>query len=190
MANSISVAIASDQTAVAVSQATASSLNAQIVGNVAHDAADSGNPVKIGGVARTANPTAVAASDRVDIFCDDLGKQVVYPVAPRDRLVAAARVSLTSTTETTLIAAGGAGVFRDLVMLILSSEAATEVRVDVRDVTAGTVMFSVDLAPDGGGAVLPFRVPWPQATANSAWTVQLSAAVSTVYASAIFAENN
>ena len=190
MANSISVAIASDQSTLTVNQATASNFNGQMVGNIAHDGADSGNPVKIGGVARTANPTAVAAGDRADLFLDDMGKAVVYPIAPRDRLVVAARVSLTSTTETTLIAAGGAGVFRDLVQLIVSNEAATEARLDVRDVTAGTVMFSIDLAPDGGGAVLALRVPWPQATANSAWTVQLSAAVSTVYVSAIFSENN
>lgn len=190
MANSISVAVASDQSNVPVSQGTASALNAQVVGNIAHDGADSGNPVKVGGVARTANPTAATAGDRVDIYCDDLGKQVVYPIAPRDRLVAAPRVSLTNTTETNLIAAGGAGVFRDLVQLILSNESATEVRVDFRDVTAGVVLFSLDLYPDGGGAVVPFRVPWPQATANSAWTMQCSAGVSTVYASALFVENN
>jgi hypothetical protein len=190
MANSISVAVASDQSALTVAQSTASSLNAQVVGNVAHDGADSGNPVKIGGVARTSNPTAVAASDRVDIFCDDLGKQVVYPIAPRDRLVVGTRISLTNTTETTLVSAGGAGVYRDLVMLMCSNESATEVRVDFRDVAAGTVMFSLDLYPDGGGAVIPFRVPWPQATANSAWTAQLSASVSTVYISALAVENN
>lgn len=190
MANSISVAIASDQANVPVSQATASALNAQVVGTIAHDSADSGNPVKVGGVARTANPTAVTAGDRVDMFMDDLGKQVVYPIAPRDRIVAGARVSLTSTTETTILAAGGASVFRDLVMLMLSNESATECRVDIRDVTAGTVMFSIDLASDGGGAVIPFRVPWPQATANSAWTAQCSAGVSTVYVSCLGVENN
>jgi len=190
MANSISVAISSDQSNVPVSQATASSLNAQVVGNIAHDGVDSGNPVKIGGIARTTNPTAVAAGDRADLFMDDLGKAIVYPIAPRDRIVAGGRISLTSTTETTLIAAGGAGVFRDLVMLMMSNEAATEVRVDFRDATAGTVLFSIDLAPDGGGAIVPFRVPWPQATANGNWTAQLSAAVSTVYITALAVENN
>ena len=190
MANSISVAIASDQANVPVSQATASALNAQVVGSIAHDAADSGNPVKVGGVARTANPTAVAAGDRVDMFMDKVGKPVVYPFAPRERIVAANRVSLTSTTETTLVAAGGAGVFRDLAMLVVSSEASTEVRLDVRDVTAGTVAFSLDLAPDGGGAVVVPSIIWPQGTANSAWSVQLSSAVSTVYVSALFVESN
>ena len=189
MANSISVAVASDQSNIPVSQATASALNAQVVGTVAHDSPDSGNPVKVGGVARTANPTAAAAGDRVDIFCDDLGKPVVYPIAPRDRIVAVPRLSLTNATETTLIAQS-AGVFRDLVQLILSNESATEVRVDFRDTTAGAVAFSIDLYPDGGGAVIPFRVPWPQTTVNTNWTVQCSTGVTTVYVSALFAENN
>lgn len=189
MANSISVAVASDQANVPVSQATASSLNAQVVGSVAHDGADSGNPVKIGGVARTANPAAVAAADRVDLFCDDLGKAVVYPISPRDGIVPAPRIALTSTTETTLLAAT-ASTFHDLVMLMMSNESATEVRVDFRDTTGGTVLFSVDLAPDGGGAVIPFRVPWPQAAVNTNWTAQLSAGVSTVYISALCVNNN
>ena len=45
------------------------------VGDLASDAADTGSsPVKIGGIARTANPTAVAAGDRVSATYDDLGR--------------------------------------------------------------------------------------------------------------------
>jgi len=170
-----------------VIQATASNLNAQVVGNIAHDTGDAGNPVKVGGVARTANPTAVAAGDRADVFMDVRGRLVVTNDAPRERRVVG-RLALTTTTETTLIALGGAGVFRDLSMLLLSNESATEVRVDIRDATAGTPVISFDLAPDGGGAVMPFPVPLPQATANNNWTAQLSAAVSTVYITAIAIE--
>jgi hypothetical protein len=46
-----------------------------VQGNVAHDAADSGNPVKIGGRARTSNPTAVSDLDRVDTWFDQYGIQ-------------------------------------------------------------------------------------------------------------------
>ncbi len=44
-------------------------------GNVAHDAADSGNPVKIGAKAISygANPTAVAAADRTDVYANIAG---------------------------------------------------------------------------------------------------------------------
>lgn len=48
-----------------------------VAGDVAHDAADSGNPLKIGGKARTSLPTAVAADDRVDGYFDAHGRIVV-----------------------------------------------------------------------------------------------------------------
>lgn len=57
------VTVCSDSTGVlGVTQATASSLNAQVVGAVAHDGVDSGNPIKIGGKASTTLPTAVSAT--------------------------------------------------------------------------------------------------------------------------------
>lgn len=58
-----------------VIQATASNLNAQVVGAVAHDAADSGNPIKIGlkAIAHGTNPTAVAAADRTDWYANRAG---------------------------------------------------------------------------------------------------------------------
>ncbi len=46
-------------------------------GNVAHDAADSGNPVKIGGKADTAFPAAVTDGDRVDALFDEYGRLAV-----------------------------------------------------------------------------------------------------------------
>lgn len=158
-------------------------------GDVAHDAADSGNPVKIGLVARTAHPTAVADGDRVNSYGDDLGRFVTYPFAPRD-LITHNRIVLTSTTETSLIGAGGAGVFRDIVWLMLSNESATKVRVDIRDATGGTVRFSLTLAADGGGGVIALPAPLTQATANNAWTAQLSGAVTSVYVHAIAVSQN
>lgn len=51
----------------------------QVQGNVAHDAADAGNPVKIGGIARTGIISTVAAGDRVDGSFDAYGNQRVIP---------------------------------------------------------------------------------------------------------------
>ena len=45
-----------------------------VTGNVAHDAADSGNPLKVGGKASTSAPTAVANGDRVDQWFDEFGR--------------------------------------------------------------------------------------------------------------------
>jgi hypothetical protein len=53
--------------------------NLRAVGSVAHDAVDSGDPVKIGFQAITALPTAVAGSDRVNSVADVYGRQMTAP---------------------------------------------------------------------------------------------------------------
>lgn len=63
-ANSIPVVIANDQGAVSVTAA----------GDVAHDAADSGNPIKVGGTGTAALPTAVGEGDRVQASFDLQGQ--------------------------------------------------------------------------------------------------------------------
>lgn len=60
-----------------VIQATASNLNAQVVGEIAHDSPDSGNPVKIGGRAFTTLPIAAATLDRVDLSMTDQGAALI-----------------------------------------------------------------------------------------------------------------
>lgn len=109
------------------------------------------------------------------------------PYAQRDR-VTTKRVAISTTTETELIAAGGVGVFRDLSSLIMSNESTTKVRVDIRDALAGTVRYSVELAP-GTPFPITLPVPHPQAVANTAWTMKLSAAVGPVYVTAITIDN-
>lgn len=82
-ATAMRVTLASDSTGTtAVTQATASSLNAQVVGNVAHDAADSGNPVKIGLKAQSALPTAATTTRRTDAIGDLWGRQLVAHIDP------------------------------------------------------------------------------------------------------------
>lgn len=59
-----------------VSGATGATAN-QVQGNVASDAADAGNPVKIGGVVRTgATPATYANGDRADVNTDAFGNMV------------------------------------------------------------------------------------------------------------------
>lgn len=53
-----------------------------VSGAVAHDAVDSGNPVKIGGLASSAAPTAVATGDRVNSWHDQFGRTVVSDLDP------------------------------------------------------------------------------------------------------------
>ena len=55
---------------------------ANTAGDVAHDAGDSGNPVKIGGKARSALPSAVANGDRADLSTDLWGRALVAQIDP------------------------------------------------------------------------------------------------------------
>lgn len=57
-----------------------SSLIGQVnaIGDVAHDAVDSGNPIKIGGYASATPPAGVSSGDRVNAYFDLNGRLVVY----------------------------------------------------------------------------------------------------------------
>lgn len=159
-----------------------------VVAGSAHDDAVSGSPLLQGAEARTANPTAVGNGDAVRLMADDVGRQVVAPHGVRD-LTGHANITLSSGTETTLISAGAAGVFRDLLLVTLSNTSSTAVRVDIRDSTGGTIRYSMFLAADGGGAVIPFPAPFKQAAAANNWTAQLSSAVTDVRVMAQYVEN-
>lgn len=54
-------------------------LYVESAGDVAHDGADSGNPVKIGGKAASSLPTAVAGDDRVNTLFDVHGRIIRAP---------------------------------------------------------------------------------------------------------------
>lgn len=146
-----------------------------MVGNLAHDAVDAGNPVKIGAQARQTNPTAVADGDRVNITADDLGRQIIVVGQVRDLIVDNTTTITSSTSETTILAAV-ASTFLDIRCLWVSNTSATAVRVDFRDTTAGSVRFSLQVpAGDTRGFVVPTAIK--QTTANNNWTAQSSGSV-------------
>jgi hypothetical protein len=69
-------------------------------GNVAHDAVDAGNPIKIGGKARTTLPSVVAADDRVDAYFTaygQLGVAALVTTQPTDGDTAYRQGSLTGS---------------------------------------------------------------------------------------------
>jgi hypothetical protein len=80
---------------------TDSSLPAEVVGSVAHDAVDSGKPVKIGGKAAN-SPTAVADLDRVDAWFTYYGAQIVAGTSiTAARGMSASMASLSTPTSAT-----------------------------------------------------------------------------------------
>lgn len=154
------------------SQASPSSsyLSTIAAGDIAHDGVDSGNPVKVGGVARSSEPTAVATADRVQAMFDLVGKMIVLPYANPENFVSGAiTTSMTGTTSTSLIAAPGAGL-RNYITQITVSNAHATVGTDIaiQDGSGGTTLYTIPAAAVYGGAVITFPTPLRQPTANTA----------------------
>jgi hypothetical protein len=144
-----------------------------VQGTVAHGAAASGaSPILAGWEARTSMPTAVDNGDLVRPMADDNGRMITVANSPRD-LVGQTVLSLTVSTTTTLLAAGGAGVLRDITSLVLTNPSSVS-KADVTiysSVTTGTVIFRAIL-PESGGLVHNPATPIPAQTANVAWGVK------------------
>ena len=119
-------------------------------------------------VARQTNPTAASDGSAVLATADDLGRTLTRPVQVRD-LIATAYVSVTNGTETTLLAAS-AGVFHDLIMLVGSNNSDAAVSVDIRAVTAGSIINTLRIPANGTAGFVP-TVPWPQDATGNNWTV-------------------
>ncbi len=146
-------------------------------GDIANSAADSGNPVKIGGQANSAEPTAVAAGERVNAWFDRYGRAVVIDGHPDPEDPATA--TLTAASDAEVIAAPGASVHIYITGIQVSNASATKTRLDLREGPAGTIRKSMALAADGGGFVANFKPFW-KLPANTALTGILSGAVTDV----------
>ena len=151
---------------------TGSSGTVAVVGVVVSDAADDGSaPNKIGGIARTANPTAVANGDAVSASFDSVGRQLVRPHQVRG-LMQTAYATITDSSEDNLIT-GSASVYLDLVYIMGANNSNATVNVDIRDKTAGGVVASLSI-PANSTAGMALPIPIPQDTSGQPWTVQNS----------------
>jgi hypothetical protein len=140
------------------------------VGNIAHDSADSGAPLKIGGRARSSEITAVASDDRTDFISDLTGKQIVLPYANPENFVSGAiTTAMTATTSTSLVGTPGSGL-RNYITTIIVSNAHGTVGTDViiQDGSGGTTLMTIPAAALYGGAVINLPVPLRQPTTNTA----------------------
>jgi hypothetical protein len=152
--------------------------SAGVAGDVANGSADSGNPVKVGMIAHTANPTAVADGQRVAASADKLGRQIVTIGQARDLVAQQTTTITTSTAETTVFTAV-ASTFLDIAAVFVTNTSATDVNVDFRDDTAGTIIFTI-AAKAGTTAGATLTRPIKQTTVNKNWTAQCSASITSV----------
>jgi hypothetical protein len=155
-------------------------------GDVAHDSADSGNPVKIGAVAKSADPTAVANGDRANLYTDLNGKLIVMPYTlPENQIYGSNASAITDTTSTSIIAAAGAGIRNYITsILVTNSHATVGTLVKITDGSGGTLLAQGYAAPAGGGWSLALPVPI-KTTANTALHAICGTTGANVYVTAV-----
>src|SRR5581483_142196 len=143
----------------------------------------------IAGDAATALPTAATAGNLTGMMVDKFGRQVQLVSTVRDLVGTQTTTISASTAETTIVTAA-ASVFNDLIMLIVSNtSASTNTRIDFRDTTAGSVLFS--LQSNGGQPPVGFCLPTPipQTSVNTNWTAQCATSTTDIRVYAVFAKN-
>jgi hypothetical protein len=157
-------------------------------GDIASGTADSGNPVKVGGIAAVGNPTNVTSGNRVGAQYDRGGKQVV--IGALRNVKGVQKTSITVATETTVATAGGSGIFNDIYAIVVTNKSATAVFVDFRDATAGTVRMTLAApAGDTRGFTVAVDSAMVQAVANNNWTATVSSAVTSIEISMLYVQN-
>jgi hypothetical protein len=156
------------QPLIAIYAAASLSVNA---GQAAHDAAVSGNPVRIGCHGSTAQyATTIVNNDTVDVQCDLNGATITkpYSVSGSDWTTT---VNLTDTTSTALKAAAGASIKNYVTWCVFSGLAATTAtKINILD--GSTVKLPVNMKAAGAEVVVTFPTPIA-GTANTAMNVQL-----------------
>lgn len=161
---------------------------AKVSGTVPHDTVDAGEPVKIGGQARSTNPTAVADADRVNAIFDKVGKQVVVG-SIRD-MKGVQQTTITSSVAETTIVTAVASTFLDLYGLIIANTSATACKVTIKDATSGTTRTIIEVpATDTRGFMLNESAGIVQATANNNWTATCDTSVASIEITALYVRN-
>ncbi len=135
-----------------------------------HDGADSGDPIKIGGRARSSEIAAVANNDRSDLLTDLVGKLIVLPYANPENFVSGCISSaMTGTTSTSLIAAPASGLRNYITQITVSCAHATQgTDILIQDGSGGTTLYVIPAGAVYGGAVLTFPTPLRQPTTATA----------------------
>jgi hypothetical protein len=139
--------------------------------------------------ARTTWPTAEANADRVNAIGDKFGRQLIA-YAPRELRGRQTTTITSSTSETTIVTAGAASVFRDVFQLLITNTSATDCVVTIKDSTGGTTVE--DIAVKAGmtaGYTVPSADATKQTTAANNWTATCSASVASIKITAKFVEN-
>ena len=116
---------------------------------------------------------------------DKFGRQVVIANTIRDLTGMQATTITSSTAATTVIAAGVANVYTDIISIAITNSSATALIVTLSD---GTNSYIYAIAANGGIMIQPTS-PIPATSANTVWQLTCGTSVASVYVVAQFAKN-
>jgi hypothetical protein len=154
----------SPNNSLSVLQATASNLNAQVVGNVASGSADSGNGIKISGVYNTIVPS-LSTGNRGDIQLDSRGAlQVTLLDGSRQSYSTSVTTSL-PISATDVITIGGSASKTVRITLVKITGISTTA------ITTPVLLIKRSSTNTGGGISAPSIVPHDSNNSNSGVTV-------------------
>jgi hypothetical protein len=172
-ATALRVTLASDSTGVLTVDDGGGSLTvdgtvtaSNTAGDVAHDGADSGNPVKIGAVAKetdATDPGSVAEDDRSDLRSDRNGRLLVNTAHPN--LWDATENNSTAQTNNELKAAPGANLSLYVTDIVMSTDTAMNIKL-VKNTAAPTDIAGPYYFAANGGIAIAFSTPI-RVTANT-----------------------
>lgn len=167
---------------VAISANTTNTM--EVVGDVAHDAAAAGNPLRVGAKAESSlsGLTLVADGDATDVFAGLDGVLIVRPHAVLEDVIQdrATNTDGASTAFAGGFAANGAGVRNYMTSITIANSHATDAcTVDIRDGAAGAVLWTLPVPANKSGVTHTWAVPL-KFTANTAAAYDVSAAISTI----------
>jgi len=156
------VTLANDSTGTVAAtciQATASNLNAQVVGNIAHSSGASGNPVAMSAIAQdmddTGPPNQVdAENDVVRIAADRDGGVFVHTHGPRIWSYAAEHTTTQTNTSIKTGPASGLSFYITDIYVVANGA----VTITIEDTTA-VLLWRYYAAAAGDGAVCNFTTP-------------------------------
>ena len=181
--------------AVAIAQIGATTIltggvnGSQGIGGLAADNATvAGNPVWVCGSAIVgANPTKSTNGQTSALATDAAGRLITVGAHERT-MVGMQQTSITSSTAETTIVTAIASTFCDITSLAITNGSATATIFTLKDSTAGTTRAIYNLSA-GGGVVINFNPPLPQATVNNNWTGTCGTSVASVYVSVVYVKN-
>lgn len=157
-------------------------------GGIAHDGADSGNPLKVGFKAETSPKgiTLVADGDRTDAYADADGLLMVKLNTSGADVVseAVSNTNGSSTAFSNFSAVANTRNYITAYTAFRTDSGSTMAYVDLRDGTAGSVLWRIPLPPTGGAVSPPCSTPALfRTSANTALAFDVSSALTTVYIS-------